>query len=1295
MANPMATKSPHVSIASVKKGRRLSHDRDEPTTWHPIWLSKTVLFAFLALFLLLGLSLILINHFVTRYRGLPLSLTDNHYAWTYGPTVILVLVVGLWRRVNYCCMVNQPWHELSNGPQTAAKTVLLDYLWPLQINSFIAAVKNRHFAVVATILNFAILKAIIVISTTLFRLDTSVFSEEVQVSWGTKFGASQFWEVTPPVEGLGTRLGGHTYHNISSDPVWTYSNLRKEYPDLSFPIELSAAITNFSLASEVPGKVEKVSAPVEIFQPNATCEIAEFEWPEVVRSYTNLTMHAPSCNVGSVEFFMQLSPDDPECPLTTSYFQVERVDCVNGGAFRDGVDGEMGIFKRVEENTYQYIVTAFEFQRSACGRNTTGRVLRAASVACSLTYSMHMGTAEALLLDTFEIDSLRVESETIEGGIANFTNLQFSEAVFSSLQTAASIFPYGNLVLSSLGGGALLGLIADPDGTADDNPLEPFYNATNLQRATQDALEGVGHQLMRRYFLLPDDGGTLASGSVEYGETRLHILPGALWAMVVLFDLMACLVIIVIACTKQGVAPRSPSTLVSSAYALARSPDMGMLLRGAGAKRSSQIRDILSNYKFEAVREGGTGPPRIEAVEVSDGAEKLNRPEATSDLRQGKGPSSQAKPKSKRRWVPYPARRHAIAQTLALPLVSVAVLEILWHFSETDHSFVTIPNGSSVAEYAVRFGSTATVLLIATMFSSLDFTIATMTPFSALAADDNGTSAERTLLFSIVEDLPPVALYKAVRHKHAGAALSLMASTIGSVLTIVASGLWFLHNAVEISQPATAEIESGWSIDFGSINSTADGASGAPGLFNEMQHGARVDPGLVWDNIVLPTIGNVEVSDTDPERHSYSFPIPAVRAMLECSTIPSSFLFDIDNEPSNNHIVKFTATAQLPAGCIQTSEFDDSDSIALRELKGISQEGSEEELGWVAGLWDVPVTPVPGSVPSEGCPSLGAIFARYVLKRTPGEDKPRKENFNATVVALVCTQHLEAVEATVTYHDASDSTVTPNLTTSVQLNSTIPPMTLRDSRSNISSLSYAIADHFDLGTTSFLSVPNVDFSPFFEHLTMGPDKASNEDLLDPDTLIKAITYLYQKFMARVIDMDYRVPLDTAKASSAQHMQPLLGERTLRGTSTRTVSRLKLSKASKIILQAMLGAMVILGGLAYWLVSMRGTLPRVPYSIANSMALFEGSRLLDVDRGEEESDDASDDVSSYHQSSIESGVKRGGSWRAKGDLMVKATKGKLFRLGWWENANGVERARGGSQTEALRARQRFGIDMVQR
>lgn len=102
--------------------------------------------------------------------GIFLLWTDNHYAWTYGPTAILVVVVSLWRQVDFWCKKLVPWQELRNGNATSTRSILLDYVSPLQATSLWHALRLWHVSVIVTITGFALLKVITIISTGLMMV---------------------------------------------------------------------------------------------------------------------------------------------------------------------------------------------------------------------------------------------------------------------------------------------------------------------------------------------------------------------------------------------------------------------------------------------------------------------------------------------------------------------------------------------------------------------------------------------------------------------------------------------------------------------------------------------------------------------------------------------------------------------------------------------------------------------------------------------------------------------------------------------------------------------------------------------------------------------------------------------------------------------------------------------------------------------------------------------------------------------------------------------------------------------
>ena len=133
--------------------------------WTPVWLRRYTLIAFAALFAALAAALVILWFANKHQNGFSTTLGTNHYAWTYGPTAILVVVLSLWRQVEYHCKLLQPWQELRKGSAEAERSMLLDYLSPLQVTSFVRAIRYHHTSVAVSIAGFTMLKAIVLVST--------------------------------------------------------------------------------------------------------------------------------------------------------------------------------------------------------------------------------------------------------------------------------------------------------------------------------------------------------------------------------------------------------------------------------------------------------------------------------------------------------------------------------------------------------------------------------------------------------------------------------------------------------------------------------------------------------------------------------------------------------------------------------------------------------------------------------------------------------------------------------------------------------------------------------------------------------------------------------------------------------------------------------------------------------------------------------------------------------------------------------------------------------------------------
>jgi hypothetical protein len=144
------------------------------------------------LFAILVLALLLLWHYSNVYNGFAL-ISLNHYAWTFDPTAILVIVVSVWRQVDFYCKAIAPWDELRKGDATASRILRLDYISPIQATSLGQALKNRHFSVAATILGFAILKLVTSVSTGLLVVvATQMLASNVTLTTMTAISGSSY-----------------------------------------------------------------------------------------------------------------------------------------------------------------------------------------------------------------------------------------------------------------------------------------------------------------------------------------------------------------------------------------------------------------------------------------------------------------------------------------------------------------------------------------------------------------------------------------------------------------------------------------------------------------------------------------------------------------------------------------------------------------------------------------------------------------------------------------------------------------------------------------------------------------------------------------------------------------------------------------------------------------------------------------------------------------------------------------------------------------------------------------------
>jgi Protein of unknown function (DUF3433) len=389
--------------------------------------------------------------------------------------------------------------------------------------------------------------------------------------------------------------------------------------------------------------------------------------------------------------------------------------------------------------------------------NTTTHGL--STVICKVDYSID----EATVTHDFNKNSYRIDHLTTGSHLNNLTGLMLGEIVYSSFRAAK------NLILFGLGDtyrspqiSLFYVLLRTPNG---EQAMGRFLSTEMLRQSATQALEGTATQFMQQFFLVADDAD--ATDDRIYIEERLHIGLVSLWAMMAGFALLILFSLIVMLTTRTDAVPQDPGPIMTSATILIASSGLQKLLHGSGSHRTSEFLERLRGWTFQT----NTG-------------ENFSVRVACEGALMGLAPEAKAKHNF---WSPYAARHWMVVLTFGSPLAAIAALEVLHRVSNANTGLVDVFNSEDIALYLSRYTSAAVMLLIATNFNNLDFAVTSFAPFSLLRS--GAMPAGRCLYFHLLGEMPPMALFQLLRTFHPGSAFSNLAGIIGSVLTVVASGL--------------------------------------------------------------------------------------------------------------------------------------------------------------------------------------------------------------------------------------------------------------------------------------------------------------------------------------------------------------------------------------------------------------------------------------------------------------------------------------------------------------------------
>jgi hypothetical protein len=1211
------------------------------------WLSAISLLLNALLFLLLGLALLLVWHFNSKANGFRL-VTENHYSWTYGPTAILVFVVAFWRQVDYHFKAAAPWITLHHGHANGKDSILLDFISPMQPVSLWLALRCRHFGVLITIVGFVLLKIITLASTGLFVEDLIEFPDRsFSLNRNTKFNGA-LWNITQPFGSQDASIAYAAYGVLARGVVAQDQGTTDKlvYETLDLPVELR-------------NRSRLVETQLNAFIPNFNCQKATVSinptpyGTNSEQTSDTLAIISPQCQLmGGAQPVFVIDASTEVCPKTQFRGNMVRVNCSTTP--EDQTNWQLLTLAKV---AYDQVLNGSTTESALAADDSDVNIVswrveidQVTSLLCRPSYTMGKVNVS---YDFSESPPLVTTGTPIPSNesLAGLEDEDLASRFTSSLVAGANMF--GDLSAQS-------DLEEDFPNTmfkimaasvSSEGRYQALMDATVMQNAAEKTFQQFAVQFAAKYLLEKD--ASEIDGLAVLLANRLKVAALPFWIMTAGFTLMTALAIGAFCLRPRSKLPPQYQTICGIAMILNKNSGFNSIIGGFRGLSEKELVRKLSNYGFSAFSDHDPhGRPRI-VVEGDLHGDSYDSP--------GQGHNNEPSRGDKAAWWhPILARKPVIILVLILLLSTIGILEFLQHRSDNNQGILSLPGvENTTTTVYTRLLPALVILIVATSVNAIDFNIMVLAPFNALRSGE--VFAKRSLDSSLVDRLPPVALFRAVKNRHHAAFCSSTAAIIGSVLTILVSGLY----SAEAFPGVVTEVGLATNDVFNTSWTTSATDDGTAALITSLTESLNTSyPSFTFDELALPSLANPNISGATPGLLLQTI-YPALRASLNCTALDaSSFNVSIEyNSRIDTTSATVDANMPLPPTCLRGGPGGNMSYVEVTYRAGFQTNSS-----YFGKVLDIHVGPYdaiegsafgesdPGAQPDNppGCPSLAFIYGYADL------DRPEQNS----VTVLMCYQEMQTVETVATFDLASMSISTtappfpqqpvPNENT-VQL--------LQSGPNGETAFSYRIQQHMDQSLSMFnqtqFASANLAEAPvdnFFQAVLFGKKPLPISTLVGEENkavMLQGINAFYRRYMAQAISSNMRVSVNSSRAAAASQTYP--GAVYSRSQKVRLVQH----NRAKLALQISLCIMTALTALACYLTKLDRLVPYNPCTVFGVAALLAGSRMCSAGTFDE--------------------LKEGGD-------------GVKYRLGWWDDNQSAGHP--SAREETKRVKMRYGIDIVE-
>lgn len=744
-------------------------------------------------------------------------------------------------------------------------------------------------------------------------------------------------------------------------------------------------------------------------------------------------------------------------------------------------------------------------------------------------------------------------------------------------------------------------------------------------------------------------------------EVSLRLMETFLVSMI-----LAC---IVLSFSRDLPAEHIPTSLLSHAFVLACSPDLGRVLDGTGILSEELLKTALEHRVF-STEETTSRTITIDPSEYVEAEDPSVAPV----------------------WQPIADTWWFQILTMTVSVLIFTVLEISYQHS-TSHDGIADVSLKGYVKYAWAFVPSITLSITALAFSMLDFSARLLHPYREL---QKGNSDISVLLFDPLGTPTIIGIFQSLKKRKIALFAILLTSMLGPLLTIAAGGL-FTAQAVPLTKTVPVRLDDWYDLSPSYISGdrfTQNSPTRVVTISDLISFANISYPQWTYDELAFPTM-RIDDDSIGASTMPLMGRLPAVRVKTNCSL--NEFFLDPKKLSDPRYSQMYEPEPTIPCtprsrnGTIQTPSIKFARSYVENHLLITISRRDEAAAGFFASEFDgTSLIPYDGNESDGIDPIENGDFCSDGWRHLWFLVGKQAHNTTTDLALVHCMPYVEALHADVhlTYPSYAFASPAPS-----PINSTA-----RALPNNATSLYYADGQNFLIPAPMSAVLPDdalppaaaanssANIDPFFQSAIWDRDGVPLSQLVGPaaraenyTTLLTTIERVYARIMAQQLRFSFRAANATSAADNPSAPETdLLANLTATFTDQSARLRLVQSTVSTRLLEALLLAMALCAAVSRVLTTWfcgdgrgwRGrVLPRDPGSVAAKMGLLAGSELVERLRDEvvvrrggrigagEDGEDGGDDA------------VRGEAERAA----VVGLEGHLFSLRWWDcrKEGGVE------------------------